>query len=80
MNNRTKTAPTLGQLYAEALAADDAFEAAVKAQFGPRASRWNTPHALYSAATRGAQEAKHRADTAAVRRLRLLRGARNGGA
>ena len=57
-------------LYSLALAADDHFEAAIKAQFGSSASRWDHREATYNAATLAAREAKYTADAALRRAVR----------
>ena len=55
---------TMNELYYQAIAADDAFEAAIKAQHGPRASRWDHATSHDNKSTRAARAAKYAADTA----------------
>ncbi len=45
-------------LYRAALKADADFEAAIRAQFGPHASRWDYHESKYNAATIAARDAK----------------------
>ncbi len=62
------------RLYEIACAADDAFERAIKAQFGPRAGRWTVPASRFNLATIFAQNAKQRADDELRQYLRNSRG------
>ena len=58
-------------LYRAALKADDDFESAIRAQFGPRATRWDHDKSKYNAATAAAYSAKVELDNtwlAAMRR------------
>jgi len=50
------------ETYYDALRADDAFEQAIKAQFGEKATRWTVSHADYNAETLQAYKSKVQAD------------------
>jgi hypothetical protein len=62
------------KLYKIACAADDAFERAIKKQFGPTAGRWTVPASSFNLATIVAQNAKHDADDKLRQYLRNSRG------
>ena len=62
------------RLYEIACAADDAFERAIKAQFGPSAGRWTVPASRFNLATIVAQNAKHDADDKLRQYLRNSKG------
>ena len=75
--------PDFKTLYAEACAADDAYELAIKRQFGPRATRWTI--AKFAADRHGAEvartrEAKYKADNAMRRFIRTGKAVRGVGA
>ena len=58
-------------LYRAALKADDDYDAAIRAQFGPRATRWDHDKSKYNAATAEAYSVKVEIDKtwlAAMRR------------
>lgn len=56
-----------------AVAADLAYDAAIKKQFGRRASRWDHPSTLYNAETRKAFAAKVKADEENMAAMRAAR-------
>lgn len=51
-------------LFYSAMEADDAYEQAIKAQFGKDSSRWDHPQSAYNAATQAAFELKQSTDEA----------------
>ena len=57
-------------LYRAALKADDDFESAIRAQFGPHASRWDYHESKYNAATAAAYSAKVDLDKAWLAAMR----------
>lgn len=58
----SKLTPHQEQQFYDALNADDAFSAAITAQFGPKADRWTAKHNAYDASTKAAYRAKLQAD------------------
>ena len=62
------------KLYKIACAADDAFERAIKKQFGPSVGRWTVPASRFNLETIFAQNAKQRADDELRQYFRNSRG------
>ncbi len=60
-------------LYRKALAADDAFETAIKKQFGESATRWDHDRKLYNENTRKYARLKHSADAEWIAEMRKNR-------